>query len=168
MRVSEVMSRNLVSLPTDASVAAGLDAAKEHDLHHVLVTADDKLVGIVCVCDLRERPRSDTLASCISRPPDVIAPEQSLDEAAETFVARGVSCFPVCDEGELVGVVTRGDLRRGMIPEAKLPASFQCTFCGSTRHVRPFHGDPALAACLECSDRSAPADSGLYEEGRKD
>lgn len=168
MRVSDVMTRDLVTLPEDAKVAAALAAAAERDLHHVLIMAGDKLAGIACVCDLREQPRGESLASCIRRPPDVIAPSETLDAAADAFVQRGVSCFPVCDGEDLVGVVTRSDLRRSMIPEAKLPASFQCTFCGSTRHVRPLHGNEALAACLECSDRSVPTGTGLYEEGHKD
>jgi transcription elongation factor Elf1 len=64
-----------------------------------------------------------------------------------------------------VGVITRGDLRRSVIAEAELPHSFRCTFCGSTRHVRPVPDQPGLSACLECSDRRAPFSADLYEEG---
>lgn len=168
MRVSDVMTQDLVTLPVDASVAMGLTRAQEHDLHHVLITTDDRLVGIACVCELRDQPRDTPLGKCVSRPPEVIAPDQSLDQAAERFVAKRVSCFPVCDGEKLVGVITRSDLRRNMVSGEKLPATFACAFCGSTRHVRPLHGDEALASCLECADRSVPSSAGLYEEGSKD
>lgn len=168
MRVADIMTRDLVTLSQDESVAAGLSRAQERDLHHVLIMADDRLAGIVCVCDLRERPRTEALGGCIARAPEVIEPGATLDEAAEAFVARSVSCFPVCDGGKLVGVVTRGDLRGVVDSNAKLPEHFECSYCGSTRHVRLIPGNKTLAACLECTDRSAPAGANLYEEGTKD
>ena len=168
MRVSELMTRTLVTLPMEASVATGLSVMEQHDVHHILIVADNRLAGVACVCDLRDQPRADSLGSCITRPPEVLTPDQSLEEAVKVFVQRELSCLPVCEQEQLVGVLTRSDLRRSEDATAHLPADFACTFCGSTRHVRPLRGDEALAACLECNDRSAAAKSGLYEEGTKD
>ncbi|MGD8863211.1 MAG: CBS domain-containing protein [Myxococcales bacterium] len=168
MRVSDIMTRDLVALPRDETVASALRRAAERDLHHVLIVDGSALAGIACICDLRELPTDTKLGDCIARPPEVIEPERSLDEAAEQFVARSVSCFPVCNDGELVGVVTRSDLRRSKLPEFQLPSSFECAFCGSTRHVRPAEHDPSLATCLECADRSVPASARQFDVGTKD
>ncbi|MDD9969044.1 MAG: CBS domain-containing protein [Myxococcales bacterium] len=165
MRVSNVMSRDLLALPSDAPVSVGLHKAEARDLHHVLVADAGQLKGVMCVCELRERPRDEPLGACVTRPPDVIEPQCTLDQAADRFVQSGVSCFPVCEGPELVGVLTRSDLLRNRVPETKLPASFVCSFCGSTRHVRPLHGDEALAACLDCADRSVGSNDRLYDEG---
>ena len=167
MQVREIMNRDLLTLPGDASVAQGLRAAVERDVHHVLVPERGRLTGVICVCDLRERPRDQSLTESISRQPEVVAPGNTLEQAAERFVRQGISCFPVCDGDELVGVVTRRDVRRSLPPGHALPASFECAFCGSMRHVRPFGEGGAVSACLDCADYAAPADTGLFEEGNK-
>ncbi|MDD9937767.1 MAG: CBS domain-containing protein [Myxococcales bacterium] len=167
MQVREIMTRDVLTLPGDASVAEGLRAAVERDVHHVLVADHGRLTGIICVCDLREQPRDQPLTRSISRRPEVVAPGSTLEQAADQFVQKGISCFPVCDGDDLVGVVTRRDVRRSLPPGHALPASFECAFCGSMRHVRSFGEGGAMAACLDCADHAAPAEAGLFDEGNK-
>lgn len=169
MRVSEVMTtRNLLTVWGHVSVLEALGRAAERDVHHVLIVEQKRLVGVTCVCDLRGRSGNQPVREVIERPPVVVWPQSTLKEAAQRFVDKGVSCFPVCDGAELVGVVTRSDLRRSLIGERDLPRSFRCSFCGSTRHVRAHGRDPELAACLDCRDRSVPAGEGNYDEGVQD
>ena len=169
MRVSEIMTtRDLLTVAAQSSVLEALTRATDRDVHHVLIVEDKRLRGITCVCDLRGRSGAQRLCEVIARPPEVLWPESTLKEAARRFVEKGVSCFPVCDGAELVGVVTRSDLRRSVISEKELPQSFRCSFCGSTRHVRALPLEPQLAACLDCRDRAAPAGGGEYDEGVHD
>jgi CBS domain-containing protein len=165
MRVADIMSRDLLTIPGLLTVAEGLERARARDVHHLLITHAGRLRAVTCVCELRERPMNAVLHAGLVRVPEVIWPELTLKQAARRFVEKNVSCFPVCDGASLVGVITRGDLRRSVIGEAELPHSFRCTFCGSTRHVRPLPAQPGLAACLDCSDQSTPYGASLYDEG---
>jgi predicted transcriptional regulator len=167
MRVAEIMTRELLTIPSVVSVSDALRRARERDVHHLLVVETGRLRAVTCVCELRDRPLTDTLAQTAFRPPEVVWPELTLKQAARRFVEKGVSCFPVCDGASLVGVITRRDQRRSVIGEDELPHSFRCTFCGSTRHVRPVHDQPGLAACLDCNDRRTPMTAELFDEGDK-
>ena len=166
MIVSDVMTRELLTAAGHLTVTQALRLARERDVHHVLVVEDKRLRGVVCVCELRDRGGETPLRDCITSQPAVIWAQCSLRQAARIFVEKNVSCFPVCDGEQLVGVITRGDLRRSVITEELLPG-FRCKFCGSTRHVRALRGDSSLPACLDCTDRVAPSAGGLFEEGVK-
>lgn len=168
MLVSDIMTRDLLTVWGGLSVREALERAFERDVHHLLIVEDGRLRGVSCVCDLRERPAQEPVRTSITRAPVVVWAQSSLREAAQRFIEKDVSCFPVCDGSELVGVVTRGDLRRSRIHEHELPNSFRCSFCGSTRHVRALASQPGFASCLECRDRTSPAAEDLFEEGTKD
>jgi predicted transcriptional regulator len=168
MLVSEIMTRELFTVQADLTVADGLFRAQERDVHHLLLVHGKQLKGVVCVCQLRDRPPNEPLARSIDGPPMVIWAQSTLKHAARRFVEKGASCFPVCDGEVLVGVLTRGDLRRSVIPESLLPGSFRCKFCGSTRHVRPLRGDTSQPACLDCTDRASAALHEHFDEGVKD
>jgi hypothetical protein len=63
--------------------------------------------------------------------------------------ALNVGCLPVVHNGLLIGMITRGDLRRVGIAEADLSAH-HCAACGSARGVRPDPKVPELELCLDC------------------
>ncbi len=167
MIVSDIMTRDLLTVPTELSVADGLARALDREVHHLLLVEAGRLKGVTCICELRERLPNESLRDCVRRAPIVIWAQCTLKQAAQRFIEKEVSFFPVCDGPHVVGVITRGDLRRSVVSEAVLPNSFRCKFCGSTRHVRPLHGDTSVPACLECTDRTAPAARGWYDEGAK-
>jgi len=167
MFVSDIMTRELLTARSDLTVAQGIAMARERDVHHLLIVANGRLKGVSCLCELRNRPTDETLGRSIMRAPQVIWAQCTLRQAAYRFLEMDVSCFPVCDGAQLVGVITRGDLRRSVISETLLPGSFRCRFCGSTRHVRPLRGDTSMPACLECTDRTAPTAHGQFDEGVK-
>jgi CBS domain len=153
MRVAELMVADLFVVHASTSVADALHRAWERNVHHVLVTDQRRLVGVVCTCDLEAAELDRAIATVIKRPPEIIWPESSLREAAERFVRKSVGCLPVCDGGELVGVITRADILRSALPEHELPGGFCCVFCADTRHVRPLRGQPGLGVCLDCRSR---------------
>jgi hypothetical protein len=91
----------------------------------------------------------------MSREVFVIDADASLNEAVAGMAALQIGCLPVVQKGDLVGVITRGDLRRAGIDEALLGARY-CASCGSPHGVCP---DPrgAVEFCLDCLDRETPA-----------
>jgi acetoin utilization protein AcuB len=51
------------------------------------------------------------VAGVMSRPPEVVGPEDEVAAACAQMVARKIGCLPVVDEtGALVGIVTKSDL----------------------------------------------------------
>jgi len=53
----------------------------------------------------------------MSREVVTIAPDISLNEAIVKMVQKGINRLPVVDKGNLVGIVTRGDVIRGLAKE---------------------------------------------------
>jgi CBS domain-containing protein len=56
------------------------------------------------------RPVDKTAGDIMTRNPITVAPEASVTEAAHLMVDKHVGALPVMDGGELVGIVTEGDL----------------------------------------------------------
>lgn len=50
--VSEVMTRDLWTLPSDAPAKAAADLMEEHGIHRILIVDDETLVGIVSTLDI--------------------------------------------------------------------------------------------------------------------
>jgi acetoin utilization protein AcuB len=123
--------------------------ARNASVRHVVVARGDELVGVVCRCQLyRARPELPI--------GDIVAPHvfaldiyATLGEAVAAMAELGVGCLPVLDDGALVGVITRGDLRRMGAPEALLGARY-CAGCGSPHGVRS--DDHGVDTCLDCLD----------------
>jgi len=165
--VGETMTSRPVVLPPDTTVDRALDVARERKIHHLLVDGDDGLVRVVCLCDLLDRRPLDEpaegLAACVDQRrvtelaqhrTYVVGPNDSLDVASDLMVREGIGCLPVVRNGEIVGVLTRADLRAtGLGFDAVIDA--RCSACGSTRDIR--HVVPGGAGfCPECWSASGP------------
>jgi signal-transduction protein with cAMP-binding, CBS, and nucleotidyltransferase domain len=113
---------------------------------HLLVFDRRRLVGVVCACDLRDAPAQETVAKYMSSPPMVVLPTAPIEAAATMCEEARIGCLPVVAGARVVGIVTRGDLRRaGVLDVDATP----CQCCGTTRHVRP---DPetGMYKCTDC------------------
>ena len=104
--------------PSRLGADADRVAARE-GVHRLLVVEDERLVGIVCRCDL-ERAPAEQVAGVMQRDIACIDAAATLGEAAATMRALGIGCLPVARDGQLVGIITRGDLVRCGLREEKL------------------------------------------------
>jgi Zn-dependent protease/CBS domain-containing protein len=88
------------------------------DEHAFPVLAEDRLVGLVTLEDIRKVPREDwnTLqAASIMTPADelaAVAPQADAAQALEKLVRRDVRQVPVVYQGHLIGLVRRRDIMR--------------------------------------------------------
>lgn len=116
-----------VSLDDDLRTIRDL-FAKAHFHHLMVVDDDDALVGIISDRDLflnlspfietgaEDRKDLSTLTrrahQIMSRDLVTAPPEMTVPEAARLLVRSGISCLPILDQGQLIGVVTWKDLLR--------------------------------------------------------
>jgi Zn-dependent protease len=117
--VAEVMRRDTPAVPPDLSLAALVhDSFIPSDERALPVARDGKLLGLVCLSDVRRVPREAWLSTRVDqvmRPADVLAvatPEEPLADAFERLAQNDIGQLPVLDGGRIVGLLNRRDVAR--------------------------------------------------------
>jgi len=113
----EVMTRALATCAPDASVAHAAAIMRDRDIGNVLVVEDGKLRGIVTDRDLALRAltgEDDPLQTPIGKfmSPQVVTGEAgwSLEQVAKIMAKHQVRRLPIVQGGQLVGIVSLGDV----------------------------------------------------------
>ncbi len=124
-----IMATPLDTVPPDLTLARFVDEHLAHSDQRAFPVLDgDRLVGLVCLEDVRRVPRPEWEAHPIT---DVMTPRDALtiagpeEDAAEVFrrlSEAGVGQIPILDGEHLVGLVRREDIVRWLQLEADLPA----------------------------------------------
>jgi CBS domain-containing protein len=142
MRVSDVMSRTLLSVPPDMPLRDVARLLNEHQISGVPVIDDGVCVGVVSEADLLvkqlgrplsrrlpiewiigerhdpnelRRRAATTAREAMTSPAVTISADRPLREAAAIMVDRGVNRLPVVAEGRVIGIITRSDLVRAYL-----------------------------------------------------
>ena len=110
MRIQDVMSKNVVSVPKEMKVAAARERLRNDEIDHLVVVDAERVVGVVAGRDLLRASDDQPLSAVMSRPVATITSEATLRRAAGIMRGRAVGCLPVLDDGHLVGIVTTSDL----------------------------------------------------------
>lgn len=162
--VSRVMSRRPLVIESRAPAPLARGMAYTHDVHHLLVLRDGELVGVTCLCDLEHAKPTDSVARRMRAPALCIGVNDTTEQAALTMLQCGVGCLPVVDDdGVLVGIVTRRDLRRGGTLPGE-PGLDRCGHCGTSHHLKPADGDGRPVLCFTCASAlRPPLESGTFE-----
>jgi CBS-domain-containing membrane protein len=157
-----VMRRPLIALHVFDSVSVALDAAREHRVHHFPVCDGERLVGVVCTCDLQEVAPESAVGELV-RPAVTLPVSCSTTDAALLMRSADVGSVLVTDgQGAPCGIVTRGDLS-GEPTVAAILEDCRCEACGTHRHLHRY-GDQRL--CFSCHERAAEPQS--FETGGGD
>jgi len=128
------MTRNVVAVEMDDSLALVKEIFDNSKFHHLLVLEEGKLFGVVSDRDLL-KAISPNIGSMVvthrdiatlqkrvhqimTRQPITIAPDNTIVEAAALFNKHRISCLPVvASENRPVGIVTWRDLVKTMLPK---------------------------------------------------
>ena len=154
-RIGDSMSTGIVSVAPSTSIAVAREVTRLRHVRHLLVTFRHELVGVACACDLAPAAETQPIAHCMASPVVTIAPEATLESGAYFMRERRVGCLPVVARGELVGIVTRGDLRRRGFSDEEL-GILRCVVCGWAHNVIASFGTPDVGLCLFCRERAVP------------
>jgi hypothetical protein len=128
-----------------------------------LILEQGFLLGVLCRCDLVPRAAADEPVSArMSGEVLAIDPNATLGDAVAALRGFRVGCLPVVAGDLLVGVITRGDLRRAGVPEELLGARY-CAACGSPHGVRAHPRLEGVDFCLACLDVNARFALGVAE-----
>jgi CBS domain-containing protein len=118
--VSEILGdkgHDVLRIDADASVLEAVKRMVEANIGSLLVTKGGEITGIVTERDYLRRvalegPTDDevTVEEIMSSPLVVVTPETAIDECMALMTDRRIRHVPVVDGGEVVGIVSIGDV----------------------------------------------------------
>lgn len=138
MRVSDLMSRIVISTPGTTPVLEARALMQQERIRHLLIVDDGRLSGIVTDRDIRLNMASPatslsvwelnhllarlTVDQVMTRTVIAIDPERDAREAARIMIDHKIGALPVLDGERLLGILTETDLLRAFV-DAPEPAA---------------------------------------------
>lgn len=114
MRVSNLMTRGVITLIPADTVARAKQHFRNNNIHHLLVLDGGSVVGIVTFEQLRGRSDLDVVRDFMVKNVVSVDPETTIRKAASLMIGGQTGCLPVVDDGKLSGIITTTDLRRAV------------------------------------------------------
>lgn len=140
-QVSQILQRKggqVVSLAADQPVLEAIRLMAEHHIGAVLVMRGAQLVGIASERDyarkviLQGRSSADTpVAGIMSSPVTCVEPQASVANCMALMTERRIRHLPVVENGEVVGIVSIGDLVKDVIADQEQEIVFLQQFIAS-------------------------------------
>lgn len=125
--IREVMTSDPVQVPEEMSIIQVAEIMRDRDIGDVIVTNGSDVVGIVTDRDIVVRGLASgngfemlAVGDVASREIETLSPDDPVARAVELMSNRAIRRLPVVDNGELVGVVSIGDLAMERDPESAL------------------------------------------------
>lgn len=127
MRVSNVMTRKLVTVAPEASMTELREILRTRRISGTPVVSEGQLVGIISIEDfinwLAEGAHKTTIGERMTREVETVCQNEPLVNVVKKLEARGgFGRFPVIERatGQLVGVVTKGDIIAGLLNKLEI------------------------------------------------
>lgn len=127
MTVNDVMTSEVQTVDIRASVGDAARMMRDHAIGDVVVTLDGRVCGIVTDRDIVVRGIAEgadmgsiTVDDVCGHTVESIASDASTGDAAEMMRRHDIRRLPVIDGGELVGIISLGDLAAELDPGSAL------------------------------------------------
>lgn len=125
--VRDVMMPNPLTVDARTPIQSAAQMMRENDIGDVLVTHEGRLLGILTDRDIVVRaiagerhPAATFAGECCSAEVAVVRADDSTDQAAEVMRENALRRLPVIDDGQVVGIVSIGDLAVTQDPRSAL------------------------------------------------
>lgn len=139
MRVRDLMTANPITVTPDTSVVDARAQMNRARIRHLLVTEDDRLLGIVTDRDIRLNLPSPatslsvwelnyllarlTVREVMTKSVITVDAARDAREAGRLMLDHRIGALPVLDRGRLVGILTETDLVRAFVRSGALAAT---------------------------------------------
>ncbi len=125
MRVTDIIKRKgseVVTLLPSSTIAELLATLADHRIGAVVVTDDSGVVGIVSERDVVRHLRESTdtsspVSEIMTTQLSTCAPEDDIRVLATVMTERRIRHLPVIDSGELVAIVSIGDVVKARLDD---------------------------------------------------
>ena len=123
MRVRDFMTTDLVTITPQTEITQALQILIVNDISGVLVVDDsEQLVGILterdCIATASSAGYFDELggpaSEFMSTPAETVGPDENLMDIAIRMTDSPYRRFPVLEDGELIGLLSRRDVLRAI------------------------------------------------------
>lgn len=125
--VSEIMTRNLVTVTTNSDLVSAEELFKKHRIRHIPVVSGKEIVGMLSYTDLLRISFADavdeneesvdtmvynmfTISQVMARDVVSVSSQTTIKEVAQFLASKEFHAVPVVDDGKLVGIITTTDL----------------------------------------------------------
>ncbi len=123
MQVSDIMSRNVVTVTGDDTFADAANVLHEHKISSVIVQGEGGPAGIVTERDFvnlisaGQDPNNVKVGDRMTRDLATVESKSDIAEAAKVMAERRIRHLPVVDKGQLVGIISIRDLTSWAVQE---------------------------------------------------
>jgi CBS domain-containing protein/anti-sigma regulatory factor (Ser/Thr protein kinase) len=120
LRIGDIMTRRLITVTPETTMREIKQVLRDNRISGLPVVRDEHLVGIVSIEDLIRALEANDLDASVnaymSSLVRTIGEAESVVRALSAFGKAGVGRLPVVDDdGRLVGILTPGDITRGVL-----------------------------------------------------
>jgi CBS domain-containing protein len=121
--VDTIMSRDVLSVSQDTTLAAAAQRMSGGRVGAVVVLDGTRLAGILTERDVLRavgegRVEGSTVADWMTGDPETIEPSETTDMAATLMIHGGFRHLPVVEGGNVIGIVSIRDLMRVVLDDA--------------------------------------------------
>lgn len=125
VKIGDVMTRNVITVEPQTTMAELREILRDHRISGAPVLENGELVGIVSVEDLIKALAAGEMNARVdekmTRNPITVQADETVVMAIKYFNRYGFGRFPVVDrQGKLIGILTRGDIIRGLLKQLEM------------------------------------------------
>jgi len=126
MKVDQVMARDIITVSPDDLMSKLRELLRDKHISGVPVVRDKRLIGMVSIEDfikcLAEGKMDSPVKDRMSYDVETLYDNEPLVRAVEEFNRLGYGRFPVISRGDgnLVGIITKGDIIRGLLKKMEI------------------------------------------------
>jgi len=120
LKIEEVMTKDVITVTPQTSMAEFREILREHRISGTPVLERGELVGVISIealiKALAKGEMEATVGEKMTRDLITIRADEPLVQAVKAFARYGFGRFPIVDkQGKLVGIITQGDIVRGLL-----------------------------------------------------